>query len=150
MKQLSEQEALHRCAAYCSAAERCVQDIVKKLEQWEIPLPVQNNILAKLQKEGFLDEARYCRAFVNDKFKFSQWGKYKIIYELRRKQLPEAHIQEAVQQIGTDENLETLRQLLQQKRKLVTGKNDYEIRIKLLRFATGRGFDAADADRCLE
>ena len=30
MKQISESEMLHRAAAYCSASERCIQDVEKK------------------------------------------------------------------------------------------------------------------------
>lgn len=150
MKQLSEQEAIHRCAAYCSAAERCRQDVVRKLERWEIPPPVQKNIFARLQKEGFLDEARYCRAFVNDKTRFAKWGKNKILYALRQKQISEEDIQNAIQLIDTEYNRECLTELLQQKRKSVKGKDEYEIRMKLMRFAVGRGFGVDEIVRCLE
>lgn len=32
MKQISESEMLHRAAAYCSASERCIQDVEKKIK----------------------------------------------------------------------------------------------------------------------
>jgi regulatory protein len=149
MKQLTEQEAMYRCAAFCSTAERCVQDVDKKLERWEIPSPARKTILVKLQQEGFLDESRYCRAFVNDKFKFSKWGKNKIYYALKQKQISEENIQNALQQIDAEENRDTLMQLIRQKRKSVKGKDDYEIRMKLMRFALGRGFGVDEINRCL-
>jgi regulatory protein len=149
MKQLTEQEAMYRCAAFCSAAERCMQDVDKKLERWEIPPLARKNILVKLQQEGFLDESRYCRSFVNDKFKFSKWGKNKICYALKQKQISEENIQDALQQIDAEENRDMLMQLICQKRKSVKGKNDYEIRMKLMRFALGRGFDIDEINRCM-
>ncbi|MDR2627983.1 MAG: RecX family transcriptional regulator [Dysgonamonadaceae bacterium] len=149
MKQVSEQEAVRRCAAYCSVAERCIRDVAKKLEQWEIPLHTRKNILARLQKEGFLDEARYCRAFVNDKTRFAKWGKNKIIYALRQKQVAEEEIRSAIRIIDADDHTETLKALLQQKRKSVKGKDEYEIRMKLMRFAAGRGFDLDEINKCL-
>ncbi len=149
MKQLNEEEALHRCAAFCSAAERCKSDVEKKLEKWNIPLPIRKKILDRLQKEKFLDESRYCRFFVNDKSKFSKWGKNKIIYALKQKQISEENIGEAINQIAPEENQERLMQLLKQKIKSVKGKDDYEIRMKLLRFASGRGFELSDINQCL-
>jgi regulatory protein len=150
MKQLNEQEALHRCAAYCSVAERCIQDVARKLEQWDIPGLAQKNILARLQKEGFLDEARYCRAFVNDKTQFAKWGKNKIIYTLRQKQISEENIRDAVRIIEADGNMERLRDLIRQKRLSVKGKDEYEIRMKLMRFAAGRGYGMDETMKCLE
>jgi regulatory protein len=149
MKQFTEQEALHRCAVFCSTAERCIQDVDKKLERWEIPFSIRKNILIKLQQEGFLDESRYCRSFVNDKFKFSKWGKNKIYYALKQKQISEENILEAIQQIDAKENMDMLMQLIRQKRKSVKGKDDYEIRMKLMRFALGRGFGVDEINRCL-
>ena len=32
MKEITEPEMLHRAAAYCSAAERCIQDVQKKID----------------------------------------------------------------------------------------------------------------------
>ena len=39
MKEITEPEMLHRAAAYCSAAERCIQDVQKKLVAYFYPSP---------------------------------------------------------------------------------------------------------------
>ncbi len=150
MKQLSEQEVLHKCAVYCSLSERCAQDIRKKMEKWEIPIPTQQMILSKLQQEGFLDESRYCSFFVNDKTKLSKWGKNKIIHALRSKGIADEIIQESIKKINPEQNEEILKQLLQTKMKSIKGKNDYEVYLKLLRFAAGRGFDSESINKCLK
>lgn len=37
MKEITEPEMLHRAAAYCSAAERCIQDVQKKIDAADFP-----------------------------------------------------------------------------------------------------------------
>ena len=144
MNSMSYEQALHRIAAYCSRSERCISDIRRKMETWEIPADQQNRIVQHLQKEKFLDEERYCKAFVNDKAKYNRWGIHKIRYELRNKQIPEPLIREALKNLNPEETRERLRTLLEQKRKSVKGKNEWEIRQKLLRFSASRGFSQED------
>ena len=70
MKEITEPEMLHRAAAYCSAAERCIQDVQKKIDAAGLPPDASERIIARLLKERFIDESRYTRFFVNDKLRF--------------------------------------------------------------------------------
>ena len=143
---MTHEQALHRLAAYCSRAERCIWDIRRKMDEWEIPAERQNRIIQQLQREKFLDEERYCKAFVNDKSQYNRWGIQKIRFELRKKQLPEPLIREALKNIDPEENRERLRLLIEQKKKSVKGANEWEIRQKLLRFAASRGFSQEEIE----
>jgi regulatory protein len=149
MKELSYEQVLQRMAVYCSRAERCISDLHRKMETWKIPVIEQDKIIRRLQQEKFIDENRYCRAFVNDKMRYNRWGAQKIKYELKKKQLPDSLIRETLEGINPGESLEQLRQLLQNKRKTIRGNNEYEIRQKLMRFAAGRGFSLDDIERAL-
>ena len=149
MNKLNYEQALHRLAAYCSRSERCIADVRRKMDAWEIPADRQNQMVQQLLKEKFLDEERYCKAFVNDKAKYNRWGINKIRFELRKKQIPEALIREAINSLDPEESHERLRLLIEQKRKTVTGKNKWEIRQKLLRFAASRGFSQDEIERVL-
>lgn len=144
MKQITYEQALNRLAAYCSRAERCRADIRKKCQAWELPDEEQARLIARLEKERFLDEARYARAFVNDKSQYSRWGANKIRYALKLKGIPSLAIDEALSGIDREASREQLKQLLQQKQRTVKGKDAYEIRQKLIRFALGRGFPLDD------
>jgi regulatory protein len=150
MKPISCEQALHRLAAYCSRGERCIFDLRQKMRQWEIPEEDQKKIVQHLQDEKFLDESRFCRAYVNDKWKYNHWGTHKIAAGLKEKQIPLPLIREALSGIDSDENCEQLRRLLAAKRKTVKGGREYEIRQKLIRFAIGRGFGLDDIEAALE
>ena len=140
MKAITYEQALHRLAAFCSRGEKCIYDIRQNMKRWELPVNEQEKIIHYLQKEKFLDEKRFCRAFVNDKIKYNQWGIHKIKYELKRKQIDDRIIREVLQTIDWKESEKQLHLLLTNKLKTIKAKNDYEMKQKLIRFAVGRGF----------
>ena len=148
--QIPKEKALEKAAFYCSASERCIWDVKKKLEAWELTEQDCNEIIRKLRQEGFVDEHRYCRAYVNDKSKYDKWGCQKIRYELKKRNILDEIIQEALETIDSDANIERLTQLLALKRKSTKGKSEYEINQKLMRFAVGRGFLINDINKVLK
>jgi Uncharacterized protein conserved in bacteria len=144
MRKITKEQALHRLAAYCSRAERCMFDLRKKMDGWELPLSEQNEIIDRLKKENFLNEERFCRAFVKDKLRLNAWGARKIKYELQKKQIKASLIESALQNIDNKENKERLKLLLEQKKRTIRGKDEYDVQQKLIRFALGRGFSLED------
>ncbi|MDH6534130.1 RecX family transcriptional regulator [Parabacteroides sp. 52] len=150
MKERTETEILHRVAAYCSAAERCIWDVAQKIRAAGLNREAEEKIIARLLQEKFIDESRFCRSFVNDKLRFNKWGKIKIGYELRKKHIQETHITEALAAIKEDAYLSTLSTLLKEKKKTIRGKDQRETYYKLLRFAAGRGFENKDINQCLK
>ena len=149
MNPVKYEQALSRLAAYCSRGERCADDIRRKMTAWGLSEEEQKKAIQYLQRENFLDEKRYCRAFVHDKSQYNRWGVHKIRYELKKKQISDSLIREAVSEIDKDIYREQLHQLLAHKRKTVKGANEYEIHQKLIRFAAGKGFSLEDIEAAL-
>lgn len=149
MKEKTEEELLHRLAAYCSSAERCIQDVEKKIQAAGLPEEAGERIICRLQQEKFIDERRFAQAFVNDKLRFNQWGRVKLIYELRRKAIPAEYIEEAIGSINEADYMRILTTLLKAKLRTLKGKEREQL-IKLLRFASGRGFSLQEINNCLK
>ncbi|MDR0989196.1 MAG: RecX family transcriptional regulator [Prevotellaceae bacterium] len=148
-KALTEPEALQKAAAYCSVAERCRYEVAVKLKAWEMSEAASLRILNRLEQERYLDEARYCRAFVRDKWRFAKWGKVKIAQALAHKQLPPDAVADAIAEIDDREYTSLLKNLLSAKAKSIRSENDYERKGKLIRFALSRGFEMKDILRVL-
>ena len=142
IKEKSESEVLNAMAKYCSTCERCVQEVEKKIQAAGLSKEAQERIIGRLTQERFIDERRYCRFFVNDKFKFNKWGRIKIDYELRKKNIPNDIRQEALLGIDETEYENLLTDILKAKLKSVKGKNAYDSLQKTLRFAVGHGFES--------
>ena len=105
--------------------------------------------MKKLIEEKYIDEERYCKSFVHDKFVYNKWGKMKITKELRSKKISLQCIESQLSKIDESEYLNVLKSLLQAKKKTIRGKSEYEINGKLIRFALGRGFEIDVIRLCL-
>ena len=149
-KECSVDEARVKAEIYCAKAERCKCEVLHKLQVWGAPEEHEENILAHLVKEGYIDESRYAKAFVRDKYRFSQWGTMKISQALRLKRIPDACIKKALLEIDVDEYLSILKQMLAKKKPSIKSANEYEMNGKLIRFAIGRGYEMDDILFCLK
>ena len=150
MKQISESEMLHRAAAYCSASERCIQDVEKENQSGGIGRGRKRPDRFRLLQERFIDESRFARYFVNDKLRFNKWGRVKINYEMQRKGIPSS-----IRSGSTGRYRRTRISLHppfspEKQKKVTRGKDDREVYAKLLRFAAGRGFETRETSRCLK
>ena len=141
MKQITPGEALNKAAAYCTLCERCISEVSTKLAAWGVPHGEQYEIIERLQQEGFIDEARYCRAFVNDKVRFNRWGRIKIRAALSEKRLPRELVNEAIDNINEEEYMSALAEVIATKRMELKGQDDYVAQQKIMRYAAGRGFE---------
>lgn len=150
MNTITEEEALRKVAAYCSTAEHCRAEVCEKLQKWGIDYEAIERILNRLEEEKYMDDERYCRAFVGDKFRFAKWGKVKIGQGLYMKKIPADVAWRHLNDIDQEEYLSVLRELLVAKRKSIRANDDYELNGKLVRFALSRGFEMKDIRLCVQ
>lgn len=136
-----EKQALSKCMAICSKAEKCISDIQKKLNEWEIDPSESQKIISQLVTEKFIDEERYANYYVRDKFRFNQWGKVKIAFQLKMKKISAQTIQQALDEIDAEAYNNLLRKLLQDKIRKTKFKNNFDRKAKLYNFATSKGFE---------
>ena len=139
--QLTYKEALSKATEICSRSEKCSFDIVLKCREWQLSREETAEVIEYLLKEKFLDQLRYATSFVNDKFRFNKWGKIKLAYALRQKQVEEETIKEALTGIPEEAYLNVLRELISAKAKTVKDPNTWSRRSKLLAFAQSHGFE---------
>ena len=148
--ELSENEAKYKAEAYCSSMERCVADVETKLEQWGASPDIKEKVIGHLLKERYIDQKRFCAAFVRDKYRFNQWGRIKINQALRLKKIPADIIAAGMEEIDDREYMEILAGLIEQKKKSVKARSEYERNTKLIRFALGKGFEMEAVLRCVK
>lgn len=130
---------LERAARYCAGAEHCVVDVAQLLARLGANDVQIDEVIGILQKQQYLDEQRYCRAFVHDKVAFQAWGRMKIIMGLRTKHLPEREIQQALDDMDETVYASNIRKAIQSKR----GQDKQ----KIIRFMLQRGYTFDDLRR---
>lgn len=149
-EECSENVARNKAEVYCSTVERCVSEVEAKLEQWGVTDEIREKIIKHLIDEKYIDQQRYCAAFVRDKYRFNQWGKVKISQALRMKRISPDLISLGMEEIDEEEYFEILSSLIEQKKKNVKARTGYERNGKLIRFALGRGFEMEVILRCVK
>lgn len=147
---MKTEKALNIIAGMCSKKEYCSHDIREKLRKWELPEEEISKIMTFLSRHQFVDDARYAQAYAEDKFRFNHWGKQKIIQMLHQKKISSDVITAAIGQLSSDTYEQGCFELLQQKLSTLSETDPYKRRIKLTRFAAGRGFDFDLTQRCLK
>ena len=135
--------AYDKAAFLCSRSEHCSSEIQEKLKVWGLPAEDSEPVIEKLIAEKYLDEERFARAYAKDKFRFNHWGKQKIAFMLRSKNISSEIVELAFEEIEDEGYLEELRKLLADKEKSIKAKDQYDKRNKLMRFAMGRGFESS-------
>ena len=144
------EQALSRLQRLCSRAEKCIADVRRKLLEWEFAPGEASKIIAQLQAGGFVDERRYAKAFVHDKITLSCWGVVKIRKALKDKKIDDEIIREALCSIDKLTQEQTLAYLLSNKEKSLKAIPLANRKIRLLRFALGRGFEYEMALRVVD
>ncbi len=138
---LNRMQALNKARNICARQEKCKADIRKKLYEWKIDPGDHSWIIDQLEKEKFIDEIRFTGFYVRDKFRFNKWGKTKIEYELKVKQIPIEIINSSLDSIDEAEYAETCKSILSQKLKTLKEDKLALCKEKLIRFGYGRGFE---------
>ena len=131
-RDLSKAEWLDKAESYCAKAEHCAADVRRKLYEWGTPTDFFDFIEENLYSNGFLDDTRFCAAYVHDKVEYQSWGRLKIQAALRALQLPESEISNALKNIDETVYFGNFRKLSRSR------SSDSED--KRLRFLLQRGF----------
>ncbi len=144
------EQALSKAMALCSKSEKCISEIKQKLYDWGVEPDDKQKIIDYLVSERFIDESRFVNYYVRDKFKFNQWGKVKIGFMLKAKQLPPDLIAEALNNIDEETYIEQLERMLTEKARKTKLTDAYDRKAKLIRFAQSRGFEYEAIDLAIK
>lgn len=133
--------ALEKAAKYCAYQERCHWEIERKFKEWNIDEEIQDEVIAELIQQNFLNEERFALAFVQGKVNIKKWGRYKIKMELQARQISTYSINKAIQEIDEEKYILNLQEILNKKSQTVIAQNDFEKKMKLLKFLSSKGYE---------
>ena len=152
VQNMSEEEMslLARAERYCANEEQCRTSVRKKLCDWGASMEASGKIVSRLIDQGFIDERRYARAYVSAKLRTQKWGRLKVVYQLRSKQVPPKFITEALAEIPDEEYRNIMLDVANMK---WSSYNPSEAtnkrRSKLVTFLASRGFESPEIQSML-
>ena len=140
-KSLTKEQALQKLKHYCAYQERCHSEVKEKLYSLGIFKNEHDAIIATLIEDGYLNEERFAISFAGGKFRVKQWGRIKIKYELKKKQVSEYCIKKALQQIKEDEYHEVLKKMADEKYASLKDEQYLVRKKKTIDYLIQRGFE---------
>lgn len=150
VKKLSKQEAIPKIERYCAYQERCHKEVSNKLYEYGLRSEEVMEVLNEMVRKGFLNEERFAKAFAGGKFRQKNWGRAKIIRELKARNISEYCINKAMKEIEAGDYENTLEKLAL--KYLSTHKTEklWELKQKTLRFLLSKGYEYEQCHEILD
>ena len=141
-KYLTKEQALQKLKHYCAYQERSHSEVIEKLYNLGVWKKDHGEIIATLIEENYLNEERFAIAFAGGKWRIKQWGRIKIKYELKQKQVSEYCIRKALKQINEEEYLKVLDKLTKEKYALLKSEQYLVRKKKTMDYLLQKGFES--------
>ncbi len=127
---------------YCEYQDRCQKEVRNKLYENGADKEEVGQIMTELIEQKLVDEERYARSFARGKFRIKNWGRRKIVYELKQDQISDYCIKKGLSEIDEEEYQATLEKLTEKKMPdILKDRNVFTRRAKLQRYLTQKGFE---------
>lgn len=125
---LTPDQALPKIKQYCAYQERSHSEVKDKLYDFGLHKKEVEQILSQLIEENYLNEERFAIQFAGGRFRIKHWGRVKIKYELKQRQVSEYCIKKALASIDTNDYSRTLQKIFDQKLKTLKGEKNIFIK----------------------
>jgi len=140
-KSLTKQQALQKLRHYCGYQERSHSEVKEKLWQLKVNRKEHDEIIATLIEDDYLNEERFAVQFAGGKYRIKQWGRVKIKYELKQKQVSEYSIKKALKQIDENDYIKTLTKLAEKRYASLKDEQWMVRKKKTIEYLLQRGFE---------
>ena len=114
-RSVTKEQALQKLRQYCAYQERSHYEVKQKLWDLGVRKAEHDEIISTLIEDDYLNEERFATAFAGGKFRMKDWGRKKIYYALKEKQVSEYNIKKAMKEIDEEAYLKTLKELAEKK-----------------------------------
>ena len=125
---------------FCAYQERCHLEVSKKLNKLGVFGDDADEYVCYLIDENFLSETRFSEAYVRGKFNNNNWGKIKIIRELKSRNISNWNISNALNQISDIDYNNKLKKLCEKQIELCD-KTKVEMRNKVIKSLSIKGWE---------
>lgn len=135
-------EAKRKLEHYCAYQERCHKEVRAKLYEMHMIPEAIDLIMVHLIQHNFLNEERFAKAFVRGKFRMKQWGKNRLLRELKFRDISKFSIDAGLKEIDEDDYEKTLETLIEKRMALVKEPNGYKKKKKIADYLLYRGWES--------
>ncbi|MBT8321798.1 MAG: RecX family transcriptional regulator [Eudoraea sp.] len=126
---------------YCAYQDRCHQEVRQKLWEMKMIPEAIDHIMAYLIENDFLNEQRFAESFTRGKFRIKNWGKIRIVRELKQREISQFIIKKSLRQIKDQEYMQALDKLARKRLQALSNLNRLKKKQKLAYYLLYRGWE---------
>lgn len=140
MRQDKMKAAKIKAGNFCAYQERTQQEVRDKLYSFGLYRDEVEDVLSELITDNYVNEERYAKSFAGGKFRLKKWGRKKIIYALKQKNISSYCIDKALNEISDTEYENEITRLIDKKYNQISG-DEYIVKNKVVKYLVGKGFE---------
>lgn len=138
----STKEAINKIEHYCAYQERCHNEVEQKLRSMKMDQEEISTIITHLINENFLNESRFACSFARGKHRIKQWGKIRIVNELKFRNITTYNINLALKEITPEEYEATFHSLAERHWESLKEVDKLKKRKKFCDYLLRKGFES--------
>ena len=127
---------------YCSYQDRCHKEVKAKLKSFKISSDELNEIVSNLIKDNYLNESRFSKSFVRGKFNIKNWGRVRIINELKLRNISIYNINLGLKEIDDQDYINKLEDIFNKKLSSLSNLNSNLKKKKIISYLLYRGWES--------
>ena len=135
-------EATKLMENFCAYQERCHKEVAQKLYDLHMIPEARDKITLHLLQHNFLNEERFSKSFARGKFSIKNWGRIRIVNELKFRNISPYNIKTALKEIDEEVYLKTLQKVAEKKWAVIKEPNAFKKRSKLLTYLSSKGYES--------
>ena len=140
-KSLTGEQIKKKIENYCVYQDRCHKEVEKKMKEYNLIPEAKEMILLSLMQDNFLNEERFSKSFARGKFRIKNWGKQRIVRELKFRDISAYNIKTALKEIEEEEYVKTIYSITENRNNVISEPNIYKRKKKLVDFLMRKGFE---------
>jgi regulatory protein len=134
--------AILKLRHYCAYQERCHSEVKSKCFELGLHGEEVDEAIAALVTDNFLNEERFAKAFAGGKFRTKQWGRKKILAELKQRQVSAYCIKKGMAEIDEDDYEQVLTSLAAKKYASLKGEQYLKRKYKTMQYLLQKGYES--------
>lgn len=137
-------EYYYKSLKYLNIKMRSEKEIRKYLSKCEIKNNIINEIVSRLKKEGYINDAIYAKSYINDQINLKINGPYKIMNDLKKLGIKEEIINKNIQIFTKEMQIEKIKKYIDKQVKINRKKSIYILKNNLLTNLVNLGYERND------
>ncbi len=138
----TNKEVKQKLEFYCAYQERCHNEVIQKMRTMSIDSRTIDEVVVHLIQNNFLNEERFACAFARGKNRIKNWGKIRIVNELKLRNISQNNILTALKELDTDEYLDIFQIVSEKQWMSISEKNSIKKRKKFCDFLLRKGYES--------